>query len=218
MINGLYWVLQFYKKKNGYNYLKYLITKVIITLQLQNPKFVLTITRLIVKKIMLNSNLMDNYWKTLEKKKPVPKFVKKINILEFDKLKKSINSKNEIFVKNLARKMYNGEAFILRNAAKKNLKNIMINLAKHYDKKQKPSFYKMLDGTPNFHRIINKKITKKYSLYAIKHSYFLYNWNIKSKLEKDFKKEVYRHWRYVKFLAGNSKFQYEKNIPSQVAN
>ena len=54
---------------------------------------------------MLNSNSMDNYWKTLESKKPVPKFVKKINILEFDKLKKSINSKNEIFVKNLARKM-----------------------------------------------------------------------------------------------------------------
>ena len=75
---------------------------------------------------MLNSNLMDNYWKTLESKKPVPKFVKKINILEFDKLKKSINSKNEIFVKNLARRMYNGEAFILRNAAKKNLKKILI--------------------------------------------------------------------------------------------
>ena len=165
---------------------------------------------------MLKSNSMENYWKTLESKKPVPKFVKKINIIEFDKLKKSINCKNEIFVKNLARKMYNGEAFIVRNAAKKNLKGIMLNLAKHYDKKQKPSFHKMLDGTPNFHRIIDKKITKKYSLFAIKHSYFLYNWNIKSKLEKDFKKGVYRHWRYVKFLAGNSKFQYEKNIPSQM--
>ena len=68
---------------------------------------------------MLKSNSMENYWKTLESKKPVPKFVDKINIIEFDKLKKSINCKNEIFVKNLARKMYNGEAFIVRNAAKK---------------------------------------------------------------------------------------------------
>jgi len=34
---------------------------------------------------MLNSNSMENYWKTLESKKPVPKFVKKINIIEFDK-------------------------------------------------------------------------------------------------------------------------------------
>ena len=76
------------------------------------------------------------------------------------------------FVKNLAKRMYSGEAFIVRNAAKKNLRKTIIDLAKYYDKKQKPSFHKMLDGTPNFHRIINKKITKKYSLYAIKHSYF----------------------------------------------
>ena len=45
----------------------------------------------------------------------------------------------------------------------------------------------MLDGTPNFHRIIDKKITKKYSLYAINIHTFFYNWNIKSKLEKNFK-------------------------------
>ena len=49
--------------------------------------------------------------------------------------------------------MYNGEAFIIRNAASKKLKNIIIDLLKSYDKKQKPSFHKMLDGTPNFHRI-----------------------------------------------------------------
>ena len=164
---------------------------------------------------MLNESSMRNYWQKMEVKKAPPKFVRKINILEFSKLKKSINEKNEIFVKNLAKKMYDGEAFILRNAASKKLKNIIIEIAKEFDRKQKPSFHKMLDGTPNFHRIIDKKITKKYSLYAIKHSYFLYNWNIKSKLEKKFKDGVYRHWRYVKVLAGNNKFQFEKNIPSQ---
>ena len=37
--------------------------------------------------------------------------------------------------------MYSGEVFILRNAAKK-IKNIMLKLAKHYDKKQEPSFHK----------------------------------------------------------------------------
>jgi len=164
---------------------------------------------------MLSTLSILKYWKRLEAKKPAPKFVKKINIIEFDQLKKSINGKNEFYVKNLAKRMYDGEAFILRNAAKKNLKKIIINLAKLYDKNNKTSFHKMLDGTPNFHRIINKKITKKYSLYAIKHSYFLYNWNIKTKLEKKFKDGVYRHWRYIKFLAGNNKFKFEKNIPSQ---
>ena len=37
----------------------------------------------------------------------------------------------------------------------------------------------MYDGVPNFHRAINKRLTKKYSLYAIKHSFYFYNWNAK---------------------------------------
>ena len=47
----------------------------------------------------------------------------------------------------------------------------------------------MYDGCPNFHRVIDKKITKKYSLFAIKHSFYFYNWNIKTKLEKNLKME-----------------------------
>jgi hypothetical protein len=164
---------------------------------------------------MLNSSSINRYWKYLEAENAPPKYVKKVNVIEFDKLKNSINNKNEIYIKSLVKKMYCGEAFILRKAAKQNLKKIILDLAKHYDKKQKPSFHKMLDGTPNFHRIINKKTTKKYSLYAIKHSYFFYNWNVKTKLEKKFKAGVYSHWRYIKFLAGNNKYQFEKNIPSQ---
>ncbi len=161
------------------------------------------------------SNNLKSYWKFLEKRNKPPTFITKINILDFSKLRLAFREQNIFFLKNIARKMYKGEAFILRKAASKNLRDLIINLAKIYDKKQKPSFFKMYDGSPNFHRIIDKHITKKYSLYAIKHSYFFYNWNAKSKLEKKFKKKVYHHWRYVKLLAGNKKFQFEKNIPSE---
>ena len=105
------------------------------------------------------------------------------------------------------------EAFILKNSASKKLKKTVLELANEY-KKRKSSFCKMYDGCPNFHRVIDKKITKKYSLFAIKHSFYFYNWNIKTKLEKELKNGVYRHWRYIKFLAGNGKNKFEKNIPS----
>ncbi len=164
---------------------------------------------------MLNSSSLKKFWLSLEQKKDPPKYVKKINLIEFESLKNLISKKNEFQVKNIIKKIYSGEAFIVRNAAKKNLKKTIIQLAKYYDRNQKQSFHKMLDGTPNFHRIIDKNITKKYSLYAIKHSYYFYNWNIKSKLEKKFKRDAYRHWRYIKFLAGNNRFEFEKNIPSQ---
>ena len=165
---------------------------------------------------MLNTVSIKNFWEHLEKKSSPPKYVTKINIVQFNDLKKKADNKEEFYIKNIIKKMYKGEAFIVRNAAKKNLKEITVKLAKYYDKKERPSFHKMLDGTPNFHIIKNHKVAKKYSLYAIRHSYFLYNWNIKTKLQKQFKDSVYKHWRYVKFLAGNGKYQYEKNIPSQI--
>lgn len=163
--------------------------------------------------MLIDSKAIKKYWNKLESKLSPPTHISKVSVIHFEDLKKACKSKNEFYIKSLIKKMYSGNAFIVRNAAKKNLRNTMINLAKQYDKKVKPSFHKMLDGTPNFHRIYDKNITKKYSLYAIKHSYFFYNWNIKTKLERELKKGVYRHWRYIKFIAGNSLNQFEKNKP-----
>ena len=36
----------------------------------------------------------------------------------------------------------------------------------------------------------------------------------KNQIRKKLKEGVYRHWRYIKYLAGNGMYQYEKNIPS----
>jgi hypothetical protein len=158
---------------------------------------------------------INKYWDYLEQRYPSPKYVGQVKCIEFKDLKEAIDSKNEIYLKKIIRSMYvKKEAYIIRNAATKNLKETILDLADHYKKTRKVSFHKMLDGSPNFHRAINKNITKKYSLFAIKHSFYFYNWNIKSKLEKKLKDGVYRHWRYVKSLAGNSKNRFEKNIPS----
>ena len=158
---------------------------------------------------------INKYWDYLEQKYPSPKYVGQVKYIEFKDLKEAIDSKNEIYLKKIIRNMYvKKEAYILRNAATKKLKETILDLANHYKKTRRASFHKMLDGSPNFHRAIDKNITKKYSLFAIKHSFYFYNWNIKSKLEKKLKNGVYRHWRYVKSLAGNGKNQFEKNIPS----
>lgn len=158
---------------------------------------------------------LDRYWNYLEKRHSPPKCVGKVTNLEFSKLKKAVDNNNEKYLKSIIRKMFvNREAFILKKCVKKGLKKIMLDLADHYKKKHKSKFYKMYDGVPNFHRAIDKEVTKKYSLYAIKHSFYFYNWNIKTKLEKSLKEGAYWHWRYIKFLAGNSMKKYENNIPS----
>ena len=162
----------------------------------------------------INQNI-KKYWEYLEQKYDPPTFVKKVKIINFNELKKAADNKNEKYLKKLISRMYlSNEAYIIRNAAPNKFKDTVLTLANHYKETKKSSFHKMLDGSPNFHRVIDKKITKKYSVFAIKHSFFFYNWNIKSKLEKKFKDGVYRHWRYIKFLSGNLKNQFEKNIPS----
>jgi hypothetical protein len=160
-------------------------------------------------------NKINKYWNFLENAYTPPKYVKSVKELKFIDLKKAIDNKDELYLKKIIRKMYvDKEAYILKECAPKNLKNVMLNLVNLYKLKKKQSFHKMLDGVPNFHRAIDKKITKKYSLFTIKHSFYFYNWNIKNNLEKKLKDGAYLHWRYIKFLAGNSKRKYEKNLPS----
>ena len=154
---------------------------------------------------------INKYWNFLEGAYPAPRYIKTVKELEFKDLKKAINSNNEAYIKKIIRKMYvDKEAYILKKCATKNLKNVMLNLVNLYKSKKKQSFHKMLDGVPNFHRAIDRKITKKYSLFAIKHSFYFYNWNIKNNLEKKLKEGAYWHWRYIKFLAGNNKKNMKK--------
>lgn len=89
---------------------------------------------------MLNTTFIKNIWKDLESKHPAPKYVTKINIIEFKDLKNKIDDKKQKFVKNIIKKMYKGEAFIVRNAAQKKLRDTVIGLAKFYDKKKKTFF------------------------------------------------------------------------------
>ena len=161
-----------------------------------------------------NQNI-NKYWNYLEQKYPAPKYVGQVKYMEFKDLKKATDNENENYLKKIIKNMYvKKEAYILRNSATKGLKETVLDIANHYKKTRKTSFHKMKDGTPNFHRVIDKDITKKYSLFAIKHSFYFYNWNVKSKLEKKLKDGAYRHWRYIKSLAGNGKNQFEKNLPS----
>ena len=74
---------------------------------------------------MLNTVSIKNFWEHLEKKSSAPKYVTKINIVQFKDLKKKADIKEEFYIKNIIKKMYKGEAFIVRNAAKKTLKKLL---------------------------------------------------------------------------------------------
>ena len=69
-----------------------------------------------------NQNI-NKYWNYLEQKYPAPIYVGQVKYMEFEDLKKAIDSKNENYLKKIIKNMYvKREAYILRNSATKGLK------------------------------------------------------------------------------------------------
>ena len=83
----------------------------------------------------------------------------------------------KIFKKYLLLNISNKFGLILNNAF---TKEFMVNLRKKSFElyKSKPSeFHKMLEGAPDFHRVIDIEIGKKYAIKMCKHSFYFYPWN-----------------------------------------
>ena len=136
----------------------------------------------------MNKNPLREDWKEeIEAKGAPPIGITNVSELGLADLKNLVGDANYMELKILCERMYAGEAFYSKErCTTKKLKEVMRQLAEDYAKNREPEFHKMLDGCPNFHRIIDPEITKKYSLYAIKHSFYFYNWNVNTELEKQF--------------------------------
>ena len=158
---------------------------------------------------------IKNYWKQIKNEFKEPRNVKNIKELNFSELKEKVLKNDVKFMENFIYDIYvNKVAYILKSAISRSIKETVFKIVEKFSK-EKPSFHKMKDGCPNFHRIIDETIAKNYSVYAVKHSFYLYHWNLNDDPdEKKLFQEVYNHWRIIKYLGGNDPYAYEKNIPS----
>ena len=77
-------------------------------------------------------------------------------------------------------------------------------------KMRSPEFHKMLEGTPDFHKIIDFEAAKLYSIASCKHSCYFYHWN--GDPIKIFP-EINEKWRLLKLLMGLKAIEYEENTP-----
>ena len=154
--------------------------------------------------------MFSTYWKNLENSQNPPTRVNKIIIEDFDKFKHEIIHEKEGFVKKITNSLYNGDVYLLKNSFSKNfLDDLKTKCYEHF--RDIPSnFYKMKQGCPDFHRIIDLDVGKKYSFKVCKHSFFFYHWN--NDPLKIFP-EIYDRWRVIKKLMGLDMYQYEKNLP-----
>jgi len=68
----------------------------------------------------------------------------------------------------------------------------------------------MLEGCPNFHRVIDEELAKKYSVTAVKHSAYVFPWNDDL---LGLRNEINARWRVIKKFSGLAPLKYEDNTP-----
>lgn len=155
-------------------------------------------------------NSLKKKWIDLETKFELPYYINSVKIIDYNDFLSFENASVDKLSK-IVDNLFNGDYYIVKNAIKKDFIN---ELKKKLIKKAKntPSeFYKMYDNCPNYRREIDEDAAKKYSIKAVRNSFYFFRWNGD---EMSLFKEFDPLWRIVKILGGLDKNEYVKNIPS----
>ena len=153
-------------------------------------------------------NIISDFWNNLEKKTKKPIFYRDTIKIKANDFLNTKNNPNRL--KELISNLYNGDFLLIKNAISPkfiaNLKSELINISDT----EKSSFHKILNNCPNFHRIQDEDTLGKYSIDAIRHSYYFFRWN-QDKL-KIFD-TIDSYWGLIKYLGGLREDQYVNNLP-----
>ena len=149
-------------------------------------------------------------WEQLEAKSARPERVRHVNHMDWADFRHYVAQQSDEFVEELVTALYAGDVYILHQAFDPKWMCELREKTIEYWNTKPSEFYKMLEGTPDFHRIIDLETGKKYSFQVCKHSAFFYPWN-DDPLELFF--TVYKRWRVIKTLMGLEFDAYEKNTP-----
>jgi hypothetical protein len=149
-------------------------------------------------------------WESLENLETQPRAMRTTVVLEFEEFKNKILSQQSEDVDALLESIYAGDAYILKNAFSPEYFSDLISRTFEYGKQSESSYYPMLEGCPDFHKIIDEEAAKKYNYSATRDSFFFFPWNNDP---MDFFEKVNERWRVFKFLGGYPQDAYEKNTP-----
>ena len=149
-------------------------------------------------------------WKYMEKSIAYPSRARNILFFEFDEFAKNVNEEKKDFTKKIVNSLMEGDFFILKKAYSKKFMDELKFKTYDYFKDKPSEFYKMLEGSPDFHRKIDLETGKKYSFRSCKHSFYFYPWN---RDPLNLFAPIYNRWRVIKKLMGLEQTAYEKNTP-----
>lgn len=110
----------------------------------------------------------------------------------------------------LVTSLHSGDAWIIQGMFAPEFMRDLKRRTVAWTRSREPSFHKMLEGSPDFHRIIDPEAGRKYSFACCKHSAYFYRWNDDP---LGIWPEITERWRVIKTLMGLAPDEYERNTP-----
>jgi len=155
-------------------------------------------------------NLFLPEWERLEASHARPMFGRALIESDFNEFAENVKKQDPDFVKHITESLYAGDVYVLKRAFPKEFMEQLKRDVAEFWSKSPSSFHKMVEGCPDFHRIIDEAVSGNYSIRAIRHSGYFFPWNGDPLALFP---EIMKRWRVFKFLGGFAWDAYEKNTP-----
>ena len=155
-------------------------------------------------------NKYKTLWNKLEISKSRPVYASKVVTINYNEFADKVEKQDDNFVRETVYSLFNGDIYILKNGFSKIFMEDLRNKVFKIWNSSEPSFHKMTEGCPNYHRKQDEEIAKKYVFLSVRHSYYWFNWNDDP---MSVNLEINKRWRIFKFLGGLNKNSFEKNTP-----
>lgn len=150
-------------------------------------------------------------WQETEKLLGLPDRVTDIRSMDWGEFVENVAAAREEFVERFVTSLVLGTAWIFKGALSPDFAGHMREATRAWERGRQQSFHKMLDGVPDFHRMIDAEASKLYSILAVKHSAYFFRFNGDP---LSFWPTITERWRVLKTVMGLSPTEYETNQPS----
>jgi len=144
--------------------------------------------------------------------KSVPSAMNNIVYYDWQDFRNSINEQTEEFITTTVKSLLDGDVFIIRNVISKEKVELIKQKVFRWAQKTDESFQKMIEGVPDFHRKIDKEISKNYTFRSVWHMHNFFRWN----KNDEFFNDIDNSWSILKILSGYEENSFINNTPQNI--
>lgn len=156
---------------------------------------------------------MNSYlkaWEKIESDDTRPAYGRNIVEVDYQEFKAKVVAEDPKFVKEVVESLYAGDAYLLKNGFSQEFVTNLIDKVQDNWERTESSFYQMLEGCPDYHRIVDAEAAANYTFKNIRHSQYWFPWNGDP---MGVSAEIMDRWSIFKYLGGFKYDEYVGNTP-----